>query len=232
MTQTGKSRRRPLLEVIVCTVKDTREAVAGGAGRLELCVKLDQGGLTPPMEVVYDVLRAAPIPVHVMVRPKDRFVCPDTASLNRLTRRVRSFNNLPVDGLVMGYLKDGHVDLETMRILCDAAPRHRVTFHHAFDHAADAGSAIDALKQLPRIDRILTAGGSGTWEERQRRLVDFHTRARPELTIVAGGGMTAATIASLMRETPIREFHVGSAAREQGRVTAERVYELMSVLRA
>jgi copper homeostasis protein len=222
----------PLLEVIACTVEDAREAQAGGADRLELCRDLATGGLTPAPELVRAVLENVRIPVRVMLREREGYFCLDESELSRLRALARVFNDFPVDGLVMGFLKDGLVDSETMCILCEQAPRLRVTFHHAFEDTADPLAAIAMLKRLPQVDRILTAGRSGQWPERQRRLADFHARAAPELVIVAGGGMNAATLAALMHETPIREFHTGSAARLGGRVTAALVRELVAVLQA
>jgi mannose/cellobiose epimerase-like protein (N-acyl-D-glucosamine 2-epimerase family) len=89
---------------------------------------------------------------------------------------------------------------------------------------------IDRLGSVQQVDRILTAGGHGAWPERKQRLVDYAKRAAPEIEILAGGGMSFETIQELANSTEIHEFHVGTAAREQGGVTRQRVEVLAKLI--
>ena len=91
-------------------------------------------------------------------------------------------------------------------------------------------AAIRKLKDLPQIDRILSHGGDGTPYERAVRLGAYEMTARPEIEIIAGGGVDADVIRVLRQETTIGEFHVGSAARVNGKVERSQVADLVNAM--
>lgn len=202
----------PLLEVIVCSVADAVEAERGGAGRLEIVRDLQHGGLTPSLELVREIKRATELPVRVMLRESPSYRTNGTDEIDRLCRAAEAFASFDVDGLVLGFLMDGEVDVGlTQRVL--ACTRHtRATFHHAFEDAKDKLRALTEIKRLPQVDRILSHGGTDQLTSRVQRLADYEHAAAPELRILAGGGIDGEAIVQIKRATPIREFHVGRAA--------------------
>src|SRR5688572_29843809 len=103
-----------LLEVIAETVEDARVAEQGGAGRIELVRDLSRGGLTPPLALVEAVVRAVSIPVRVMIRESEPFELNDPGDLPRLQKSARGVLDCGAAGLVLGFLRDGAVDLETV----------------------------------------------------------------------------------------------------------------------
>ena len=201
----------PLLEVIVCSVADAIEAERGGAGRLEIVRDLNQGGLTPSLELVSEIKRAVELPVRVMLRESAGFQTSGPDEIDQLCRAAEAFAALEVDGVVLGFLKDGEVDVELTQRVLDCAPNLRATFHHAFEDAEDKLRALTEIKRLPQVDRILSSGGTDAL--RIQRLAEYERAAAPELTILAGGGIDGNAIVAIKRETSIREFHVGRAAR-------------------
>ncbi|HEY3458914.1 MAG TPA: copper homeostasis protein CutC [Bryobacteraceae bacterium] len=219
-----------LLEVITCSVEDAREAELGGAGRLEVVRDLHLGGLTPPIKLVRDILDAVSIPIRVMIRERNDYSAGTDAELKRLCSLAAELGSLPVDGLVMGFLTGTDLDLTALNTIVSHVPHCNSTFHHAFEDLSDPLGGIDCLRPIRQVDRILTAGGSGAWPDRKQRFIDYAKCAGPELTILAGGGMSFETIEELANNTTVHEFHVGTAAREQGRVTRERVEVLSKLL--
>jgi len=138
-----------ILEVIACSVADAIEAQKGGAGRLEVVKDLDRGGLTPSLKLVRAIKEAVDLPLRVMVRESDGYATADEMEIERLCEAASELSNLGVDGLVMGFLKRGAIDLDlTSRVLA-CAPRLKATFHHAFEDAADQLEAVNQLKSLP-----------------------------------------------------------------------------------
>ena len=205
---------KQILEVIVCSVADAIQAQQGGAGRLEVVSDLHRGGLTPSIALVRAIKEAVDLPLRVIVRESDGYETADDMEIERLCEAASELSNLGVDGLVLGFLKRGAIDLElTSRVLA-CAPRLKATFHHAFEYAADQLQAVNQLKSLPQVDRILSSGGAGELEVRRLRLDAYEREAAPEVRIVAGGGIDMNAVEILRRTTRIREFHVGRAARE------------------
>lgn len=203
----------PLLEVIVCSVADAVEAERGGAGRLEIVRDLQQGGLTPSLNLVREIKRATELPVRVMLRESPGYQTNGPEEIERLCRAAEAFAALDIDGFVLGFLNDGEVDIELTQRVLACAPHTRATFHHAFEEANDKLRALTDIKQLPQVDRILSSGGTDQLRSRVQRLAEYERAAAPELTILAGGGIDGAAIVEIKRATRIREFHVGRAAR-------------------
>lgn len=221
----------PLLEVIVCSAADAADAERGGAGRLEIVRDLQQGGLTPSLNLVREIKRATELPVRVMLRESPGYQTNGPEEIERLCRAAEEFAVLDIDGFVLGFLNDGEVDIELTQRVLACAPQTRATFHHAFEDANDKLRALTEIKQLPQVDRILSSGGTDQLRSRVQRLAEYEHAAAPELTILAGGGIDGSAIVEIKRATRIREFHVGRAARlnfqADGAVQASLVTDLI-----
>jgi len=221
-----------LLEVIACTVADAVEAEKGGADRLEVISHFERGGLTPPLELVRQIQTAVRLPLRVMLRESDGYQVMSNDEVERLCSAARALAALRVDGVVLGFLRGGKVDLELTRRILDSAPALKATFHHAFDEASDPLQALTDLQQCGQIDRVLTSGGSGDWTEKIERLARYQQVAGGRPIILVGGGVDASVIKAVRATTNLAEFHIGRAARVppavHGSVQAARVKELLS----
>jgi copper homeostasis protein len=223
-----------LLEVIVTSVLDAIEAEAGGAGRLELVAALEYGGLTPNHELVREVLSSVSIPVRVMLRETPSMSVSSLDEIRRLRSRAKQLAALPIDGLVTGFIKDGSVDLDSMRDILAPAPATQVTFHRAFDAVQDQLYAIDQLKQMPQIDRLLTDGGAGSWDARRLRVANWQSASSPPIQVVFATGTDVFGLPQLNHQPGRFEVHVGRAARVpqtiEGLVRREQVAALTAAL--
>jgi len=224
-----------LLEVIACSVNDAIAAERGGAQRLEIISHYEVGGLTPPLELVTEIAAAVSLPLRIMLRETEDFEVCSEREIETLCAAARAFAEIGVDGLVLGFLKDGWIDHELVARVLACAPTVRATFHRAFEELKDPLRAIAELKRHRQIDRILTSGGSDVWENKQERFALWQQGAQPEIEILVGGGTDADVIKMLKPSTGIREFHVGKAVREGNRidgvVVSEQVRQLVELLR-
>lgn len=220
-----------ILEVIACTVEDAVEAELGGASRLEIISGFDLGGLTPSLDLVRAIKSKVSIPLRVMLRSNSGYELQGKTEIKTLSTAAAELDRIGVDGIVLGFLKNSEIDLELTTRILEYAPNLKATFHHAFEDAIDKFAAIDQLKSLPQIDKILSHGGHDSSEDRAERLEGYRNAATPEIAILAGGGVNAAVIRVLKRRTRLNEFHVGSAARKDGKVDRSRVEDLVSALR-
>ena len=223
-----------LLEVIVTSLDEAIEAELGGADRLELVRSLDQGGLTPSLDIAQQILEAVSIPVRVMLRENASMSLGGAAEMQTLLSRAKAFTQLPVNGLVLGFVRSGALDSECMREIFASVPNCRATFHRAFEHLNDPLGAIQELKRFPQIDRILTRGGQGSWKERKARLLEWQRAAAPQIKILVGIGLGTSTLAGIKQVPSLSEVHAGRAARvppvTSGSVDQTRVASLKSAL--
>jgi copper homeostasis protein len=221
---------RPLLEVIVQTLTDAREAARGGADRLEVLRSLADGGLTPPLALVQEIAAEVSLPLRVMIRENAGYTT-HAGEVAALREAAAAFANASVDGVVIGFAHAGELELDKVAQVLTTAPDINVTFHRAFDQLRDPLAAIDALAAVARIDRILTSGGEGPPAVRAERLRAYQQRAGTRPTIIAGGGVDEAMLAVLARIPSVREVHVGRAAfGDGGGVSAARVARLRALI--
>ena len=63
---------RIVIESCCTTLEQALSAQTRGADRIELCTDLAVGGVTPPRELIKEVVEALAIPVNVLIRPSTR----------------------------------------------------------------------------------------------------------------------------------------------------------------
>lgn len=198
------------LECCVDTLESAIAAERGGATRLELCANLVIGGTTPSLYLLEQVQRLCTLPVRCMVRPRYGDFLYSDSEFALMRREVEQFRALGADGVVLGILcPDGSLDVDRMRVLCQAAGDMPVTLHRAFDAAADPMRALRQAAELG-IDTILTSGQRRTAREGSALLGALH-KAAGQVTILAGGGIHAAVIPALYHETGIGSYHLSGA---------------------
>jgi copper homeostasis protein len=221
------------LEVIVTSVHEAREAERGGADRLELVRGLASDGLTPSTQLIQNVIAAVSIPVRVIIRERAGFTA-EPSDVASLQVHIEEIWPLGIDGLVLGFADFSGIDVRSMQAALQTVPDCRVTFHRAFDEVLDPQSALDQLRHIPQVDRVLTSGGTGRPEERAARLAEWQQIAGPKVAILTGGGLDAQSLAIFARQPTLREFHVGRAARipavPTGAVRRSRVACLRGIL--
>lgn len=212
---------KPFREVCCPTIEAVSKAVAAGADRIELCERLEVGGVTPSEQLIKDALAVAgSVPVNVLVRPREgNFVYSeeeagemlDSIALCKAIGTGRAADGrkaeLRVNGVVIGaLLPDGSVDMALMRRLVAAARPLSITFLRAFDECRDPFEALEDIISLG-IDRLLTSGHcTDAWEGRfiLRELVE---RADGRIVIMPGCGITPANLPELAAITGATEFH-------------------------
>ena len=127
---------KPFCEVCCPSLQAVARAVAAGADRIELCERLEVGGVTPSEALIRNALAVAgKVPVNVLIRPREGdFVYSEeeTAQMLESIALCKSIQadgaaagrgtNQRVSGVVIGALRpDGSVDMSLMRQLVAAA---------------------------------------------------------------------------------------------------------------
>ena len=200
---------RILIEVCVDSVASALAAERGGAGRVELCSDLLEGGVTPSAGLIELVRARTSIGLQVMIRPRGGDFCYTPEEFETMKRDIIAAKKLGASGVVVGILgADGSVDIERTRELVELARPLNVTFHRAFDMSADLFRALESICATG-ADRLLTSGGKKTALEAVQQIARLVEAARGRVAIMACGGINNQNAASIIEQTGVREIHVG-----------------------
>lgn len=215
-----------------------REALAGGAARIELCTDLGVGGLTPPAELIEAAVRAA-VPVHVLIRPRAGDFLYDSTEVERIAADIHSAVGAGAAGIVVGAsLPDTRLDevllARLVRVAHEAAEYRgtpvALTLHRVFDQCADPSGALETAIALG-FGRVLTSGGAASALAGRAVLAALVAQARGRIRILAAGGIDPANVADILA-TGVDEVHASCRfdAASPGRVTAGAVRALTEAI--
>ncbi len=201
--------RKCLLEISVETLEAALAAERGGADRIELCGNLSVGGVTPEAELLRAARAQVHIPIFSMVRPRAGDFVYSGAEFSEMRRSISEAKESGMDGVVLGVLaNDRRVDVARTRELVEFAMPLPVTYHRAFDEAADLTQGLeDAIQSGAK--RILTSGGAKSALEGAAVLGELIEAAGERIGIVPGAGISASNIGQVAQQTKAREFHSG-----------------------
>lgn len=202
-----------MLEVCVEDMEGLQAAVDGGADRIELCAALPLGGLTPSLGLIQAAAQA-PLPVHVLIRPRAGDFIYNAVETELMLADIRESVGFGLAGVVIGASHpDRTLDVALLSTLIavarDAAePRGRpvsLTLHRAFDLCPDPVAALEAAVSLG-FDRILTSGGAVNAIEGQAVLAELVRQARGRIKILAGSGIDPDNVGAILA-TGVAEIH-------------------------
>lgn len=204
----------PTLEISLDSVESAIAAERGGASRVELCANLPAGGTTPSAGMIATVRKAIRIGLYVMIRPRAGDFCYSVHEFELMKRDILMAKQLRADGLVLGILcADGTVDVNRTRELVDLARPVSVTFHRAFDMAANLPAALDQVIDSG-ADRVLTSGGEPTAERALDAIQALVHAARNRIDVIVCGGVREHNVRRILDATGAREVHVGHSGVE------------------
>ena len=197
------------VEICANSLASARNALQGGATRIELCRRLEVGGLTPSYSDILSCADLSGLRIHVLVRPRAGDFCYSDEEYNTICREVEMCRGVNgVRAVVVGFLTpDGRIDEERTRHIVEIAAPLQVTFHRAFDEIHR--DPLEALEAVIRCGchRILTSGCCPSAEQGIPTLRALQAAAAGRITILAGAGVTPANAARIVQETGVTEIH-------------------------
>jgi len=198
---------KPLIELCVEGIDGFLAAQEAGADRVELCASLMEGGLTPSLATIRAAVKAAKIPVHVIIRPRGGDFLYSQAEFDSMVEDVRALREEGVAGVVIGCLTpDGRIDEARTKALVEAARPMSVTCHRAFDMTADAHAALEALVRCG-VDRVLTSGQRDKAVDGIAILKSAVEQAAGRIVIMGCGALDTGNIRKVRDETGLAEMH-------------------------
>ena len=210
-----------LIEAAVESLDAALAAAQGGAGRIELCEDLAQGGTTPPVELIRTARARLPIPIFVLVRVRAGDFVYTRAEHRATLDQIRAAKDGGAQGIVAGALtRDGDIDENQTRELVAAADPLPLTFHRAIDASRDIAAALGRVIACG-AQRVLTSGGAPTalaGVDTIKRLVQ---QSRGKIVILPGGKIDASNARRIVTQTGVREVHFSAVGGEKVRRVIE-----------
>jgi copper homeostasis protein len=198
-----------IIEVCVDSLESAIAAERGGAKRVELCSGLPEGGITPSAGLIATARQKVSIGLHVMIRPRAGDFCYTVDDFSVMQRDVLMAKQLGANGVVFGILDlDGKVDVHRTRQLVDLAKPLKATYHRAFDMSVDLKQSLEQVVEAG-ADRILTSGGSQTALEGAMMLRSLVEAGGGRVIVMACGGIHDKNVQHIIKQTGVREIHVG-----------------------
>ncbi|MFB4315034.1 copper homeostasis protein CutC [Actinomadura sp. 21ATH] len=215
-------------EICIDSVAGAIAAERAGAHRVELCAALFDGGLTPSLGTVRAALAAvSSIRVHVIIRPRGGDFIFDEHEIAAMEHDTALAREAGAHGVVIGALTpDGEIDRPVTERLIAAAGGLPVTFHRAFDMAADPYAALETLIELG-VDRVLTSGQDVSVLEGAPLIAELVRRAGDRIVVMPGGGITARNAARVVAATGAREIHFAALSEEASPAVHRNPYPFM-----
>lgn len=189
------------------SVESAINAERGGAGRLELCSSLLEGGITPSIGLLQVVKQHVRVPVYTMIRPRGGDFLYSDCEVEVMRRNIELVKSHGADGLVLGALtEDGCVDAELCMELIAASRPLPVTFHRAFDMVHDPVVALETIASLG-FERVLTSGCDSSALEGLPIIKRLVEQAKDRIIIMPGGGITERNLQRILEGSGAQEFH-------------------------
>ena len=213
-----------VLEICCYNLPSCMIAVQAGADRIELCADHAEGGTTPSygtIRLAREATRRTPlaseaargIRLYPIIRPRGGDFLYSKDDYDLMALDIAMCKELGCDGVVIGGLTpEGYIDKENCAQLVKTAGPMGVTFHRAFDRAADPLKALEDIIDIG-CERILTSGARPTAAEGTPLLRQLVEKAAGRIRIMVGGGVRAENIVALQRETGATEFHSAALVR-------------------
>jgi copper homeostasis protein len=198
------------LEICAFNLPAALAAERAGADRIEFCAGPEEGGVTPSaglIRVTRDLIR---VPLYPIIRPREGDFLYTDEEFRVMLGDLKLCREMGCDGVVIGMLlADGSVDVGRCARLVETAYPMGVTFHRAFDRAANPFEALEAVIGIG-CERILTSGQRPVAMEGAQLIAELVRQADDRIIIMPGSGVRASTIGELARATGAVEFHTSA----------------------
>ncbi len=201
-----------IVEVCANSLQSALNAERAGAQRIELCIELGLGGVTPSYGLLQKVRDAVAIPVHVLIRPRSGDFTYTEAEFEVMCRDIANCARMGFDGIVTGVLLDDlSPDLTRTADLLSLKGNMHFTFHRAFDWVPEPLQAFSMLEQLG-VDTLLSSGQAATATEGITLLLKL-LRKSSQCTVMPGAGINAGN-AAIFKAHGFRAIHLSGAILE------------------
>lgn len=206
------------VEIACGNYESVLNAYNAGADRIELCVALEVGGLTPSFGLVKKAISIFKKEVFVLIRPREGDFVYSDEEVEIMLDDIHIVKEMGVGGIVSGaLLSNNKIDFEKTKLLIDAAGNLPFTFHRAFDLIPNPISGMEELETIG-VRRILTSGQKESAFEGKELLKTINENSRT-ITILAGAGINPNNVKEIVEFTGVNEIHLSAKNKKGNRAT-------------
>ena len=208
------------LEVCTPNYQSAKNAYSADAHRIELCEKLEVGGITPSYDLIKKVRETLSIKMVVLIRPREGNFVYSYQEFETMKADIEFCKKLGCDGIVAGVLNsDNTIDLKRTKTLIDLSKPLEFTFHRAFDEVINPIVSLELLVELG-ANRLLTSGQKPSAKEGIELLKSLKEIAQDRIIIMPGAGINPDN-APLFKDAGFKEIHASASKRIDGELTSD-----------
>lgn len=218
---------KKIVEICVDNLESLKNAIFGGANRIELCSALAEGGLTPSVGFLKAAKEVSPnIPIFCMVRCRSGNFQYTPEEIKVMIEDTKLLKENGADGFVFGALNENFdIDIKKCREVVKVSHPLPVTFHRAFD---DCNNPLLALETIADIGfkRILTSGQKANaldGKENIQKYIEHVNEKKLKVTIMPGCGINENNLEEFLSVVSVTEIH-GSASTKKTDIGTNKLF--------
>ena len=197
-----------LLEACVENLDQALLPEQKNADRIELCGRLDLGGITPSRDMIISSVKDLRIPAKIMIRPRGGNFIYSDSEVELMISDIIFCKENGIGEIVLGTLTDrGEVDVPLISSLSSLAGPMKVTFHKAIDDVNDFMRSLEELSTLKTIESVLTSGTGKNAILGKPLLKKAIKMFSGTLSIIAAGSITNENLEKVHKEIGAKEYH-------------------------
>ena len=207
-----------IIEIATTDFTTTKQAVEGGADRIELCAALTEGGTTASYGTIKKCREAFAVQLFPIIRNRSGDFLYTDEEFDITMNDVKLCKDLGCDGVVIGLLnKNGEIDMKHTSKLVEVAYPLEVTFHRAFDRCNEPFKAMEQLIEIG-CQRILTSGQKPLAPDGIELIAQLVSSADEKIIIMPGSGVRKDNIKELAIKTGAKEFHSSLRGKQKSKM--------------
>jgi len=213
-----------IIEICANGIESARIAQDAGADRIELCLDLSVGGLTPSQDLIEKVVKEITIPVHVLIRPRSGDFCYSEGELDTMIQDIVYCKQLGCAGVVSGVLsRENNVDVSATKQLINASEGMQFTFHRAFDACQNPMQNFSKLLEL-QVTRLLSSGQRIKAIDGLPFLKELQSVSNGKIEIQPGGGINSDNTL-LFKEAGFEMIHFSATKKEPAVIESDELFK-------
>lgn len=195
-------------EVVIESLEELEVTNRYNIKRIELCLALDLGGLTPNIGLIESIVDKSNSEVHLMIRPRGGGFIYNLNELEIMKKDILIASKFKCKGVVFGALtNEKEIDIYKTTHLASYSKDLglETTFHRAVDFTNNIFQSVEIIYKCG-VSRILTSGGGVNVDEGIENIKKIFNQYDDIINIMPGGGINFSNAQKLINHR-VKNMH-------------------------